>query len=133
MSVRLETLRDITIPCEASGDEADMSDEDPRLGTGDGLFPIFRQSPASVQPCESALDHPSAWDDLEALGGVGAFDDLHCPAADLVQSAAQLRPCVAAIGKDMAQPGEGVADGVEHLRRAGADPPVIPYPPEWWV
>ena len=60
-----------------------MSDEDPRLGAGDGLFPTFRQSPASVQPCEGAFDHPSPGDDLEALGGVGAFDDLHCPVADL--------------------------------------------------
>ena len=42
LCVRLESLRDITIPCEASGDEADMSDEDPRLGAGDGLFPVFR-------------------------------------------------------------------------------------------
>lgn len=31
-------------------------------------------------------------DDLEALGGIGAIDDLHRPVADLAQSATQLWP-----------------------------------------
>ena len=31
----LETLRDIAVPCEASGEEADLGDEYPSLGGGD--------------------------------------------------------------------------------------------------
>jgi putative transposase len=52
LSVRLETLRDIAKPCETPCDEADMSDEDPRLGTGDGFPQQHRTKLHSTNPIE---------------------------------------------------------------------------------
>ena len=88
LRVRLETLFDKAISCEASGDETDVRDEDPCLGAGDGFLPILCQSSTSVEPSESAFDDPAAGDDLEPRGAVGALDDLHRPGTYLVQRAA---------------------------------------------
>ncbi len=40
----------MTKPCEASGDEADVGDGDPCLGTGDGFLPVFGQPATSPEP-----------------------------------------------------------------------------------
>ena len=66
-----------------------MGDIDPRFGGSDGFLPIFRQPPAAPKPGEGALDHPPSRQNLEALGGVGAFDDLQGPLAHPVERAAQ--------------------------------------------
>lgn len=53
-----------------------MCDEDPGLGAGDGFLPILGEPPASTEPGKGAFDHPSAPQEFETLGDVGAFDDL---------------------------------------------------------
>ena len=49
---------------------------------------------------------------------VGTLDDLERPLADFGQRRGQLVARIAAIGKDMAQLGEAVADAGEHIGRA---------------
>jgi len=92
LRICLRTLRLTTIPCEAPRDEPDMGGEQPGLGGGDGFLPILGQSAAASEPGEGAFDNPAARQDLEALGGIGTFDNLHRPLADLFQGAMQFRP-----------------------------------------
>ncbi len=40
----------MTKPCETSGDQADVGDGDPCLGTGDGFLPVFGQPATSPEP-----------------------------------------------------------------------------------
>ena len=92
------------MPCEASGDETDMSDSDPCLRALDGFLEVLGKTPASPEPCEGALHDPASGEDLEALGAVRAFDDFHGPAPDLVQGAGEF-------GSGIATVGEGAATG----------------------
>lgn len=50
-------------------------------GTFDGIFPVLGETPASPQPCKDSFDDPTARQDMEALGGIGAPDDLDGPVA----------------------------------------------------
>ena len=52
--------------------------------------------------------------------GIGAFDDLDRPAADLGKCGPEFRSSIAAVGEDMAQPGEGLAHGAQHQGSAVA-------------
>ena len=51
---------------------------------------------------------------LEALCGVGALDDLHCPASQRGQGLLQLVAGIAAIRKDVPQPRVEPANGGQH-------------------
>ena len=96
-----------------------MGDENPCRGGGDGFLPILGQS-AAVEPDESALDHPSPWQNLEALGGIGALDNFQRPLADVLQSALKFRAAVGGVCNDVTQPGEAMADRFENLGYAVA-------------
>ena len=82
-----------------------MSDEDPGDGAFEGGFEVLGEPSAAAEPGEGALDHPSAWQELEAVfGGVGAPDDLEGPRTEWSHGVAQLVAAIAAIGEHMAQP-----------------------------
>ena len=95
------------MPCDASGEQADVGYEGHGGGRCGGFLPILRQPPASPEPCEqpapdlirSALDNPSARRNLEAPGGVGALDDLDGPRAAALHGGLELWPGVAATGR----------------------------------
>src|SRR5271154_4842467 len=55
---------------------SDHRDIDPGHGAGLGGFVIADESALLHQPAEGALYDPAAWQYIEALGRVGAFDDL---------------------------------------------------------
>ena len=95
-----------------------MSDEEAYLGGCDLFFSVLSQSTAASKPGEGRFHDPAAQQNFKALGAIGTFDDLHRPIANLFQSPAQFRTRVGGIGKDMAQPGKGMADRLEHIRRA---------------
>jgi hypothetical protein len=101
---------------QASDHNVNMGDREPRLGAGDGSFPVPRQAAAASEPGECALDDPSARQNLEATSGVGALDDLDPPVALAFQRAAQLRPRVAAIVEDMPQPRPAFANQAQDHR-----------------
>ena len=58
--------------------------------------------------------------DLEAPGAVRPLDDFQREAPDLLQGAAQFRPCIAPISEDMAQPRPSLEDGPQDGWRAVA-------------
>ena len=82
------------------------------------MLPIFGKSAATAEPCEGAFDHPAAGQDLEAFCLVGALDDLERPVTMPTQRVPELVSGIAAIGKDVAQPREPVADRLEHVNGA---------------
>ena len=65
-----------------------MGDQHPGLGAFDGFLPVLCQTTAATEPCEGVLDNPSARQQLEALGGIGTFDDLQRPAPEGSKGAA---------------------------------------------
>ena len=107
----------ISYPCKEADYAPDMRDKEPGLGTGDGFLPILRHYPTAPQPGEGSLDDPAAWDDLETLCFIRAFDDLQRPASDLFQRALQLWPCIAAISEYMAEQRIGRGDGLQEIGR----------------
>lgn len=107
----------ISTCCDPAYEKADMCDEDPGFGGRDGAIAVFSQPSASSESCECALDHSPARQDLEAFGAIRSLDDFQREASDLLQRSFQLRPGVAAVGKDMAQPRPASKDRFQHDRR----------------
>ena len=102
------------VSSEAAELDADHGDVDPSLGAGGGRFIVAHQTAVVHQPAEGAFHDPAARQDVEALAGVGAFDDL-----DRQLGTKAFDPLgkgfagVAAIHPQDAQPGEPA----EHLRQ----------------
>ncbi len=68
------------------------------------IFPVLGQATASVEPGESALDHPPAWQDNEPLRRVRSLDDLHLELGhDASDPGLEHRTLVAGVGEDLAQ------------------------------
>lgn len=107
----------MAVPCGPSGQRADMCDEDPGFGGGDGFLPVFRQSAGSPGPGEGSLDDPPARRKLETLRGVGPPDDLDGPVAEAAQGGHQPEPV-----------GDGEASNATGSResRTGARPLIFP-------
>lgn len=78
--------------CEPAGEEADAGYEDPGFGGSDGAFEVFCQPSAPAEPGKGALHYPSARQNLEALGTVGAFDDFEREPTDLFNAPLSLGP-----------------------------------------
>lgn len=104
--------------CDASGEELYGGDEEPSGCRRDGLFEVLGEASVSAEPCQRSLDDPPAGQDFEALRGIGPLDDFDGPFTYAPQCLTQLLAGIAAIGKEMAQPGEAVHDLGEQQRRA---------------
>lgn len=88
--------------CGTSGDHLDGCHEEPGCCAFDGSFEVLGQSAVVAEPSEGAFDDQSAWDDLEALGGIGSLDDPNCPTTDFGQRTLQLVAGITAIGEEVA-------------------------------
>jgi hypothetical protein len=55
------------MPCDASGEDAYVGDEDSSRGTCDGFLPVLGQPPTAAEPGEGAFNHPAAREQFEAL------------------------------------------------------------------
>jgi hypothetical protein len=64
------------VASQAAGEQHDGGGVEEGLGGGDGGLEVLRQASVSVDPCEEALDHPAAWQDLEADLIGDLLDDL---------------------------------------------------------
>ena len=68
------------------------------------VFPILCQPAAAVEPCDGALDDPAFGQHEEALGLIGAFDDLDLELGQrLLRRSLEQRTLIAAIGVELAQ------------------------------
>lgn len=106
--------------CEPSGEHSDVCDEYPSFGGSDSSLEVLCQHSASPEPREGSLHDPPARQDFEAFGLVRALDDFQRELSDLLQCAPQLRPGIAAIGEDMAQPRPRFENGLQDSWRAVA-------------
>ncbi len=67
-------------------------------------FPVLGEAPTSVEPGDGAFDDPALWQDVEALGGIGPFDDLDFDlSADLFESIPKYWSLVSAVGVEFQQ------------------------------
>ena len=125
-------LRQCAIGCSASEpacEQLDGGKVNPGLAADGLCLEVFGQAAVAVEPGESSLDRPASWQELKSRGSIGPLDDLDLPLPVSGQRRRQLPAGIAAIGKDMAQPGEPVADRGEQSGRpiaildiAGVDP-----------
>jgi len=70
--------------------------------------------------CQRSFDDPASWQDDKSLCGIGPFDDLDGPFADLPEGGPELVARITAIGEDMAQPRETADDFSQHQWRTVA-------------
>src|SRR5579863_1773842 len=104
--------------CETSVENAYVGEEEPGCSAGDGRLEVFGESTASAEPSKGALDHPSARQELEAFDARRPLDDLDRPRAAIGQRIRQLLAAVDAVGEDVPQLWEGVAQRAQ--QRYGA-------------
>src|SRR4051812_28930232 len=94
---------------EPSGQESDVSDQDPcHFGCG-GSLKVFGKAPASAAPGKSPFDNPATRQKLEAFDAGRPLDDLNRPRPTMSECLFKLVTAVNAIGKDMPQSGEPAA------------------------
>lgn len=106
--------------CDASCEHADAGDVSEGGRAFDGFLPVLCEAAAASEPCECPLDHPAARQDDEALGRVGALDDLDGPAAVAAHGVLEFVACIAAVGEDVAQPWMAEPDRPEQVGSAVA-------------
>jgi hypothetical protein len=81
------------------------------------VLPILGQAAAAIKPSNRPLDDPSLWEDDEALGSIGALDDLQLDAPqDPLQRRLELRSLVAGVGVQLAQEREQAEQGRQQQR-----------------
>src|SRR5712691_1941440 len=102
---------------KAACQKLDGSQIKPCLAAGDGPLKVPRQPPIAAKPGEGPLDHPASGQYLKTFGLVGSLDDLQHPLPAPGKRCLQLLPRVGAIGKDMAQPREEIADRGQQIGR----------------
>lgn len=105
-----------------------MRDQPPCLRAIDGFRPSAGHSAAASEPCEYAFDDPSPGEDLDAFGGIWAFDDLQRPGPQVDEGAPELRSDIAAICEHVAssrhlaaKPGKDAKRAVTILDTGGVD------------
>jgi len=100
---------------------SDHRDVDPCHGAGLGGFIITHESPLVHQPAEGALHDPAACQDFEALGRVGAFNDLDGQfGAESFDPLGKGLAGIATIHPEDAQPGEPAQDAAQKQLGTGA-------------
>ena len=104
-------------PREPACQQLNRSQIKPRLAAGNGRFEILRQPPVATKPAEGSLDHPAPWQYLKTCRLVRSLDDLKRPLPKPGKSGFQLLAGVSAVGKDVTQPGEEIADRRQYPRR----------------
>jgi hypothetical protein len=71
------------------------------------VFPVLGQPAAAVEPGDGAFDAPALGQHDEALGPIGALDDLGFQTRqDAGQSAVKDRPFIGAVGEQLSQEGK---------------------------
>src|SRR5271167_4030996 len=67
---------------ESAREQLDAGDHEPCFGARNRGLEVFCKTTIAVEPGDGSFDDPAAWQQFEALGGIGSFDNLDGPAAD---------------------------------------------------
>ena len=88
-------------------------------GVARKVLEVLGEAATAVQPRKRPFDDPALGDDLEASGLIRSLHDLDREARQgLLYGALELRPLVAAVGKQFAQEREQAEQGVEDQHAA---------------
>ncbi len=94
-----ESLRTFTEPSDHEPDGGELEEGE---GTGVEALPVLGEASASSEPSKRSFHHPPPGKNDEALGLIGAFDDLHVHRGDgLFQARLEFLALVSAIGKKL--------------------------------
>ena len=105
----------LSVACDFSCEQADLGEEEPCGGAGNGGLEILCNAQASAEAGEGSFHDPASRQQFEPAGGVGALDDLYGPFADFGEAPIEFGTGIAAIGKHMPQPGIQGFDGFERF------------------
>ena len=105
----------ISSPCDSAGEELNAGDQQPGLGAFDGFLEVFCEAAVAAEPGEGSFDDPAARQEFEAICGIGSLDDFEAPLADFGERGGEFFAGIGAVGEDMAQPREAVADRCQHI------------------
>jgi hypothetical protein len=101
----------ISSSCKLSGEDSDVGDEDPCDGASDRRLEVLSRPAAAAEPSECPLDRPATGQHFKADGLLRTLDDLDGPSSDFAQYIAELIAGIAAVGKNVTQPGIKRANG----------------------
>lgn len=90
-----------------------MGYQDPCGFSGRGSFEVFGEATAPAAPGKSAFDDPAARQELEAFYALRPLDNLDRPWPAVGECALKLVAAVDAIGEDMLQLGEPMAQPLQ--------------------
>ena len=107
----------LSLTGDFSCEQADMGEEEPGGGAGNGGLEILCEAPASAEPGEGSFHDPASRQEFEPAGGVRPLDDLNGPFADFGEAPIEFGAGIAAIGKHM--PYQGYRD-LTDLSTSGA-------------
>jgi hypothetical protein len=65
----------------------------------DGRFEVLCETPATLEPCESALHDATSAENYEAVCGVGAFNEFQGAVAFALQGVFEFVGCISASAK----------------------------------
>ena len=108
----------ISGPCEASEQDADAANREPRFSAGDGRLEVFCEATVAAEPRKGTFDHPTFRLGLEGSHTLRPGDDLDGPLAEIGDGIEQLVTAVDAIGKDVPQLGKRVPERLQQRHRA---------------
>jgi hypothetical protein len=90
-----------------------MSDEKPGDFACWGVFEVSRETPASAEPSEGALDNPASGQELEAFDAGRSLYNLNGPFAATGESIDKLLSAIDPVGKDMLKPGKTLSQAFQ--------------------
>src|SRR5260370_10406402 len=146
LRVRLIITTHFSSPCETARKHANACEHDPRLCAGDCLLEILGEATTAVEPGQGPFNHPAFRLSLESADTLRSCDDLNGPWPQFGDRVEQLVAAVNAVGEDMPQPGERVAELFQQRHRPvivldigwvplqdhqppDLLPPTLPFPP----
>src|SRR5487761_372696 len=104
----------LSVTGDFSCEQADVGEEEPCGGAGNGGLEILREASTSAEPGKGSFDDPASRQEFEPAGGVGALDDLYGPFADFGEASFEFGTGIAAVSEHMFQPRIEGFDGFEY-------------------
>lgn len=97
----LRVCPETLLPCEPAGHELDHGEPDQGEGGSGQVFEVAGETTAAGDPRQRSFDDPTLGQNVEALAGVRALDDVEGPRAGVTEERGNAFTLVAAIGEDL--------------------------------